>query len=202
MKHQDFLSRAGKALSVCIYRHTHKYLETSPLIVECSVIFSFLSLAQAHLNTRAHTHTCSQGFLTPDYKAVQLLIITQFTGYTHAHCGSYWCFTEAAHNRFLIPFSQFWPSDAVLENPDTLVRGKVGRGRCGNVEKKRARDSKAPSSSFAQRPLSLLAVLETSVSTQAPAVVEERAEGPGMRQARPRNQWSRSAWHGCLVYLP
>lgn len=56
-------------------------------------------------------------------------------------------------------------------------RGKIRRKRCGNVEKKWAKGSKAPSFSFSRRPLSFIAGLETSVSTQTP-VAEYESRGP------------------------
>lgn len=43
---------------------------------------------------------------------------------------------------------------------------------------------------------------KTSVSTQTTVVRRRECRGPGMWKARPRNQWSRSARHVCLVYLP
>lgn len=68
------------------------------------------------------------------------------------------------------------------------------------IEKTSEGERKQSSPCFLPLRVAFLAELETSVSTQTGE--EERAEGPGMQRARPRNQWSRSAWHGRLVYLP
>lgn len=50
--------------------------------------------------------------------------------------------------------------------------------------------------------LGFSAGFKTSVSTQTTVVRRRECRGPGMWKARPRNQWSRSARHVCLVYLP